>query len=110
MKKFLLILIVIIGSISLTGCWRYGEGKTLGYITTIETGIFWDYVWIRAELESSQTNAYAIRKDRKNLKDALIEASKHKQRVELYFYNHVSMASMVEGLGGEGYHFEEVKD
>lgn len=107
--KYLVLLLVVVMCLSLTGCWRYGKGTTVGYVTTVETGIFWDYVWMRAELESSQTNPYAIRKDRQDLKDALLATSKNKQRIELNYFNHVSMASMLEDLGGEAYSFELVK-
>ena len=99
------VLLLIVMCLCLTGCWRYGEGKTLGYVTTIETGIFWDYVWIRSDLQSSQTNAYAIRKDKADFKNALLESSKNKQRIELVYKNHIVLVSNIDP-GGEAISFQ----
>ena len=90
MKKFLVLVLLIP---LLSGCWIYGEGRTIGYITTVDDGIFWDAVWIRAELESSQTDAYCIRKFNYKIKEELLEISRKKQRVELYYKKHIVTAS-----------------
>jgi len=93
MKVFKLIMIIAM-SCMLSGCWIYGQGSTIGYITTVEDGIFWDSVWIRADVTSSQTNGYAIRKGQGDLRRDLLKASEEHQKVELHFLKHVSMARM----------------
>jgi hypothetical protein len=90
MKKVLVLLLMVIPILS--GCWRYGTGKTNGYITTIENGIFWDVVYIRAELESSNTDGYVINKNQFKLKEELQEFADSKQRVQLLFQKHVMTA------------------
>ena len=91
-------LLIIIGLLGLlifvNGCWVYGEGKTYGYITTVEDGIIWDKVRIRAELESSQTDCYVI-DDSKNsdLQEDLRVSSINKNRIELSFKRHLWTAS-----------------
>jgi len=73
MKKIILTAMLLF----LTGCGIYGQGKTYGYVTTIEDGIFLDKVWIRAELESSQTDCYII--DDNYLKNQLFQMAEQKQ-------------------------------
>ena len=87
----LLLLLLVAGILS--GCLIYGEGETNGYITTIEDGIVWDLVWIRADLASSQTTGYAIAKSKIKLKKELQKLSDKKQRVKLKFKNHIIIAT-----------------
>jgi len=82
MKKIILTAMLLF----LTGCGIYGQGKTYGYVTTIEDGIFLDKVWIRAELESSQTDCYII--DDNYLKNQLFQMAEQKQRLEITFDRH----------------------
>ena len=88
------ILIALILCIVLSGCWIYGEGSTVGYITTVEDGIFWNTVWIRADVSSSQTNGYAIRKGERDLRKQLLKIAEEHKKVELYFKKHIGMARM----------------
>ncbi len=90
--KLLKLATIIIISCMLSGCWIYGEGRTVGYITTVEDGIFWDTVWIRADVTSSQTNGYAIRKSKETLRKELLKTSEEYQKVELHFKKHIFMA------------------
>jgi len=90
MKRLLLLLLIVP---LLSGCWRYGIGKTNGYITTVENGIFWDVVYIRAELESSQTDGYIINKNQFKLKEELQQIADNKQRVQLLYQKHVAAAT-----------------
>jgi hypothetical protein len=92
MKIISLLLMVLLFS----GCWQYSEGTTIGYVTTVEGGIFWDTVFVRAELESSNTNGYAIRKSSRELKEKLLQSSRDKQRVEILFSKHIGMARICE--------------
>ena len=91
MKIFKLVMVLAVSCL-LSGCWIYGEGSTIGYITTVEDGIFWDTVWIRADVTSSQTNGYAIRKSQRDLRRDLLKASEEHQKVKLQFKKHVGMA------------------
>ena len=68
---------------------RYGEGSTYGYMTTYESGLFMDFVWIRAEYESSQTDSYwAFKKS--NLRPQIDAYIKSKQRVKMNFDKYVN--------------------
>jgi hypothetical protein len=98
MKKNLFLLLLPILCFCFSGCWIYGDGASVGYVTTVEDGVFWNSVWFRADLESSNTDAYAIRKNNYELKKQLLETSRNKQRIEILYKKHVSMARM----GGKG--------
>lgn len=39
---------------------EYADGSTYGRMTTYESGLFYDRVWIRADYESSQTDTYCL--------------------------------------------------
>lgn len=67
---------------------NYGGASTFGYMTTVEEGIFYDSVWIRSELESSQTDEYCIDGDT-NLREVIPELIRNRERVELKFNKHV---------------------
>ena len=87
MKKIGLLLIIMLFS----GCWQYSEGTTVGYVTTVEGGVFWDSVFIRAEFESSNTDGYAIRKKENELKEKLLQSSRDRQRIEVRYLKHLGM-------------------
>ena len=93
MKKIILILLATCLLFN-TGCWVYGSGKTYGYVTTVEDGIFWDFVWVRAELESSQTDCYVIHENNNKLKSDLRIIAENKNRVELQFNRHIFTLTM----------------
>ena len=96
-NKKILIGLSIVTLMLFSGCVTYGSGETTGYVTTIEDGFFWGKVWIRSDLESSQTNCYLIKKH-SNLKDDIIKHSKDKTRITLYFDKHlVTLADTNEG-------------
>jgi len=105
----LVVFLTCVSVLFLSGCWRYGEGDTFGYVTTVESGIVWDYVWIRSDYTSSQTNAYVIDKGNRSLKQRLLVASEKKERIRLHSYNHIGLASSVEGVCGEAVDFEVVE-
>lgn len=94
--KILQVLLLVVMCFMMSGCLIYGEGHTVGYVTTVEDGIFWNTVWIRADVTSSQTNGYAVRKDYNGvrLQEELLKISEKHQKVELYFKKHLSMARM----------------
>lgn len=89
MKKILLVVSALVLVMSLSGCWIYGEGRSVGYITTVEDGIFWNTAFLRAELESSNTDAYAINKDNEALKDSLLGFANTKTRIEIRYKKHI---------------------
>lgn len=89
---FILFFIAVCSS----GCWQYSDGKTVGFVTTVEGGIFWDTVFIRAELESSNSNGYAIRKDKRELKEQLLQSSINRERVEVLYSKHIAMARVCD--------------
>jgi len=91
MKK-ILIGGILLSLFFLTGCVIYGSGETNGYVTTIEEGIFWDMIWFRADLASSNTDCYVIKDD--NLKTKLKEFSANKQRITLKFNRHIATLSL----------------
>jgi len=94
MKKYLLLLICCI---FLSGCWSYGDGSTVGYVTTVESGIFWDSVWFRVETGTmssmqSKPESYAISKDNSQLKEELMTTCKNHQKIELKYRKHIFLA------------------
>lgn len=91
--NFLLILVLCF---LVSGCLIYGEGHSVGYVTTVEDGFFWDTVWIRADVASSQTNGYAVRKGYASiqLKEQLLRSAENHQKVEIYFKKHLGMARL----------------
>ena len=93
MKRWMMVM-AIISLLFLTGCGVYGDGKTYGYVTTVEDGIFWDRVWLRAELESSQTDCYIIKDE--NLKSQLENIAEMKIRIEMQFKRHIFAMTMCE--------------
>jgi hypothetical protein len=56
----------------LAGCGKFGTGETVGYVYAVDDGIFWDKVWFKTSLESSESDCYLI--DDNNLKSQLQEA------------------------------------
>ena len=88
-KKICMVVSLILLAFFLTGCWRYGTGKTYGYITTVEDGIIWNKVWIRAELESSQTDCYVFKESDGVLEEQLREHSYNGDRVEVTYRRHI---------------------
>jgi len=101
MMKTLLIIMVLF----CCGCWEYSDGKTVGYVTTVEGGVFWDTVFVRAELESSQSDGYAIRKN-KELKEQLLQSSIDRKRVEITYSKHMGMARLCDD--GNNCHNDEI--
>lgn len=62
MKKTILI-VCLLSLVLLTGCFRYGKGETTGYIYAVENGFFWDKVYLKSSLESSETDCYLVEKN-----------------------------------------------
>jgi len=73
----------------LTGCFIFGQGSSYGYITTVEDGFWWNRAYIRAELESSNTDCYVIKKSDDFMYDNLKRLAESKQRVEIQYERHV---------------------
>ena len=63
---------------------EYGQGSTFGVMTTIEEGMFFDSVWIRADYESSNTDRYCMRKN-SGLKEVMKHYIEQNKRVELEY-------------------------
>ena len=68
MKKILITVILLAGLLLLSGCWVYGQGQTVGYVYAVDDGAFWDIVWYKSSLESSQSDCYLLQNDEKRLK------------------------------------------
>jgi len=96
MKK-LLVLIVIMVCFCSSGCFVKGQGRTVGYVTTIEdtSVIFgWDTVWFRVETGTfssaqSQPEAYGILHSNMTLQNALMETCRKHQKIELIYDAHI---------------------
>jgi hypothetical protein len=90
LKGLLLIVlfgILIVGFVVLEimpiGLIQYGQGETNGIITTVEEGIIFDYVWVRASGETSQTDRYCFTKE--SLKPILKQTAKQRELVTVHF-------------------------
>lgn len=68
MKKLLLLLTL---PMLLAGCYRFGAGETIGYVYAVDDGVFWDTVWFKTSLESSESDCYNL--DNDTIKTALRE-------------------------------------
>lgn len=93
----LLIIGLLISLLLLAGCWVYGKGETTGYIYAIDDGIFWDKVWYKSNLQSSESDCYLIKNDA--LKEQLRSISAN-TTVKLSYNRHLfTIASCPEGTG-----------
>jgi len=63
---------------------NYGQGSTYGQMTTVEDGIFFNSVWIRADYASSNTDSYCIDKG-SALENKIKQAIKDESRVEMIY-------------------------
>ena len=100
MKKLLLI---IIACLLLSGCWIKGQGRSVGYVTTVETESVlpwfqWDTVWFRVETGTmssmqSKPEQYAILRNKIQLKNALMDTVKKHQKIEILYNQHVANAA-----------------
>lgn len=59
MKTFLILLLPLL----LTGCGVYGTGETIGYVYAVDDGIFWNRVYYKTDLQSSETDCYIFSDD-----------------------------------------------
>ncbi len=60
MKVLLAILFLVL---LVPGCIKYGTGEITGYPMAVENGFFWDKVWIKSTLESSDQDCLIIAKN-----------------------------------------------
>lgn len=101
MEKFKIFSLILI-CILLSGCYIYGQGRTIGYVTTIEAGniepfFAWDTVWFRVETGTmssmqSQPEQYAILRSNEELKEKLLKTMKTHQKIELIYQKHLVTA------------------
>lgn len=81
----------------LSGCIIYGEGETIGYIYAVDDGIFWDKVWYKSNLESSESDCYLLSTTDDELKDTLRQISGN-TKVKLRYRRHLmTVASCPSG-------------
>ncbi len=85
MKKLLLLALPLL---LLTGCGDLGEGQTIGYIYAVDDGAFWDRVWYRSDLTSSEEICYMLEED-DEMKAELRELMDG-QKLKLYYDRHAS--------------------
>ena len=108
MSKRLLVVLVL--PLVLCGCFITGKGKHYGYVTTTESGIIWDRIYIKTDNQSSQEEFYVISKANEKLKTSAEEFAKNRERVCVKFNNHFALAvADIQYCGGEVYAIEEVK-
>ena len=86
---FLMTILVLLSC----GCFRYGGGESVGYVTTTEKGIVWNYVHFRSSLMSSQTDAYLISTHNEELRGRLLESSEKNERIKISYVRHLSTVS-----------------
>jgi len=96
MKKIILCMILI-SMLSMTGCWRYGEGEAIGYVNAVDDGILWDTVWLKTSMDTSQEDCYII--DNDNVK-RMLKGLVGKEKVKLIYDRHFFTLST--GCGEDG--------
>ena len=97
MKKLLFTIAIISMCFMVSGCWVKGQGRTVGYVTTVEdtSVVFgWDTLWFRVETGTyssmqSQPEKYAIKHSNMELQNALLETCRKNQKIELIYNAHV---------------------
>ena len=70
--KYIIILLLFI-TIFITGCFTYGDGQQVGYVSAVEKSFFWNKIYIKPTLESTQEDVYVISKSNKKLYDRAID-------------------------------------
>jgi hypothetical protein len=99
MKRTISLSILILCLLFLSGCWVYGKGETVGYIYAVDDGIFWDKVWYKSSLESSESDCYLLKDD--NIKQQLRDLP-NGIKVKLSYDRHfITIASCPEGTDTE---------
>jgi len=89
MRKILLLLIALLVFV---GCGKLGEGSYVGYPYSINSGIFWDKVNARTDLESSKIGCAVIPKN-SPLRTELEQYLDQDVRVKFYYENHFFIAA-----------------
>lgn len=98
--KFLLIFLLLI-LLLISGCGVYGQGTATGYIVAVDDSIFWDSVWIKTDLASSNEDCYIIRDSNNDLGKSLQEAAFEKQRVRIKYSRHLIILKIEDCLDDE---------
>lgn len=107
MKKIMIGIILMLLSITLTGCFIYGKGQTTGYIFSVEDGIFWDKVWFKSSIESSDPDCYLLQKG-SDLKEQLENIAPDTQ-IQLNYNRHFFTATSGDTTNDEIISFEIIK-
>jgi len=95
--KTLFILLIL--SISMTGCFRYGTGTFDGYVTGTEDAIFWEKVYMKTDLTSSNEDCMVFNKGDDDLHTLLKDSMADKTRVRITYAKHLFI---VTGCGDDG--------
>lgn len=93
MKKYFLLLSFLV---VLSGCFVVGSGKASGYITAVETGVFWNRVYVKTDIRSSQEKFYVIEKDNRDLYNRLEFFREKGEGVTIAFKNHLFLAVLTD--------------
>lgn len=86
MKKIILIGFLLL---FLNGCIIYGRGEQAGIVSAIDNGFFWDKVYFKPSLESTQEDNYIISKKRVPLARELRQLMIDKERIVIYYDKHL---------------------
>lgn len=101
--KKIILTAVFIGAViglifGLTGCMRYGDGASTGYVYAVDDGMVWDKVWFKPSLESTESDCYLVQED-SEMKNKLKEVSAN-QQIKIKYKKHFMTASLCpEGTG-----------
>jgi hypothetical protein len=112
MNKILKIGLILTLLLMLPSCIIYGKGETIGYIYAVDDGIFWDKVWYKTNLESSESDCYLLNTDNVNLKEELRQLS-GKVKLKLHYQRHfMTWAMCPDGTSTEDeiMYFEVITD
>jgi len=87
MNKKMILSLILFSALFTQGCWVYGQGETTGYIYAVDDGIFWDKVWYKSSLDSSESDCYLLNDN--NLKQQLRSISGD-SKVKLTYDRHLA--------------------
>lgn len=107
-KNKLLFGIVIVSLLLLTGCMVYGEGTYTGNIISVEEGIFWNVVWLKTTVESSDADCFLLLKNDPVSKTNLEHLSTTQTKVTIKYLRHLITLTQCDN-SDEIIDFNEVK-
>ena len=89
------VIVAIIGLFLFVGCYIHGEGTYKGYVLAVEDGLVWNHVYVKTDLQSSDSDGLMLSQDASELKSQLLDAMESQEQVTIRFARHLAACSAV---------------